>query len=208
MPVDSNDKVRPGLGAALEDGDKLTFTKVAGRRRSASPRPSTSARVKKQRRRACTPTSPRPSAPAGPAAARCVYKVTLRERQGRQAQGAAQHRAARAGRRDRQGRHQGAPGARAGPGSNYASGSSVWDRIAACESGGNWAQHRQRLLRRPAVQPGHLAGVRRLRPPGPEQPRGADRRRRARPCRRGRLRRLAALCGAARLTQRRIGSPA
>ncbi len=52
-------------------------------------------------------------------------------------------------------------------------------------------EHRQRLLRRAAVQPRHLAGVRRLRPAGPEQPRAADRRGRAGPRRRGRLRRLA-----------------
>ena len=42
-------------------------------------------------------------------------------------------------------------------------------------------EHRQRLLRRAAVQPRHLAGVRRLRPAGPEQPRAADRGRRAGP---------------------------
>ena len=40
-----------------------------------------------------------------------------------------------AGRRDRQGRHQGGAGGRA----NFAGGSSVWDRLAQCESGGNWA---------------------------------------------------------------------
>ena len=39
--------------------------------------------------------------------------------------------------RDRRGRHQGAPGA--GADGNYASGSTVWDQLAQCESGGNWA---------------------------------------------------------------------
>ncbi|VXA90343.1 hypothetical protein CURTO8I2_10035 [Curtobacterium sp. 8I-2] len=42
-------------------------------------------------------------------------------------------------------------------------------------------QHRQRLLRRPAVQPRHLAGERWRWQPRLRQPRGPDRRRRARP---------------------------
>ena len=42
-------------------------------------------------------------------------------------------RPARAGRRDRQGRHQGAAAA------NFAGGNTVWDPLAQCEAGGNWA---------------------------------------------------------------------
>ena len=62
---------------------------------------------------------------------------------------------ARAGRRDRPGRHQGAPAA-----ANFAGGSTVWDPLAAVRVRRQLGhQHRQRLLRRPAVQPGHLAGA-------------------------------------------------
>ena len=56
-------------------------------------------------------------------------------------------------------------------------------------------QHRQRLLRRPPVQPRHLAGLRRHRPPEPAPPRDADRHRDQAPRRLRRLRRLAALLG-------------
>ena len=55
------------------------------------------------------------------------------------------------------------------------SGGGRWDALARCEAGGNWAQHRQRLLRRPPVQPGHLAGPRRLGPAQPGQPQRPDR---------------------------------
>ena len=45
---------------------------------------------------------------------------------------------------------------------------SVWDKIAQCESGGNWShQHRQRLLRRPAVQRRDVAQRRRTGPAAP-----------------------------------------
>ncbi len=59
----------------------------------------------------------------------------------------------------------------------------VWDadrRVRVRRQLGH--QHRQRLLRRTPVQPRHLGGVRRRAgPAAPEQPRGADRRRRTRP---------------------------
>nr|WP_278259876.1 G5 domain-containing protein [Nocardioides convexus] len=54
---------------------------------------------------------------------------------------------------------------------NYAGGSSVWDKARAVRV--RWQlgdQHRQRLLRRPAVQRQHLALLRRQRPPAPGLP--------------------------------------
>ncbi len=55
---------------------------------------------------------------------------------------------------------------------------SVWDRLAQCESGGNWSINTgQRLLRRPAVLAPDLEVDRRLRLPAREQPRAADRHR-------------------------------
>ena len=59
-------------------------------------------------------------------------------------------------------------------------------------------QHRQRLLRRPAVQPRHLAVLRRHRPAQPEQPRDPDRDRDQLRDASRRLRRLAGLRRAAR----------
>ena len=104
-------------------------------------------------------------------------------------------------------RHQGA----ARP-PNFAGGSTVWDALAQCESGGNWAdQHRQRLLRRPAVQPRHLAA----RYGGSGYPHQHSRETQIAiadegPRRHRRLRRLARLCRRARpppLTRRIAADP-
>ena len=59
-------------------------------------------------------------------------------------------------------------------------------------------QHRQRLLRRPPVQPRHLACLRRHRLPAPGLPRDPDRRRHPAPRRHRRLRLVARLRGQAR----------
>ena len=85
------------------------------------------------------------------------------------------------------------PGARRCSRANFSSGSSVWDAIAACESGGNWATN---------TGNGYygglqfsLAGLRRHQPPGPDQPRVPDLDRREGRCRRRWLRCMAALRG-------------
>ena len=105
----------------------------------------------------------------------------LRERQGRQPQGgrAAPCSASRSTRSSGVGtKERPAPA----PAANFAGGSSVWDRLAACESGGNWAIN---------TGNGYYGGLQfnlgtwhaygGSGPPGPEQPRDADRRRRAGP---------------------------
>ena len=61
-----------------------------------------------------------------------TYKVCLPQRRARRPQGAPPGRAPQAGRRDRAGRHQQSA-------VNYAAGNTVWDALAQCESGGNWA---------------------------------------------------------------------
>ena len=78
----------------------------------------------------------------------------------------------------------------------------VWDALAQCESGGNWAhQHRQRLLRRPAVQR-TAPGSRTAAAPTPRPRTSPAARSRSRSRRRSRpprwLRRLAGLRGRAR----------
>jgi uncharacterized protein YabE (DUF348 family) len=74
---------------------------------------------------------------------------------------------------------------------NFAGGSTVWGRLRVGRQLGH--QHRQRLLRRPPVQPGDLARLRRHRLPAPELPRDADRRRDATARRPRWLRRVAGL---------------
>ena len=80
------------------------------------------------------------------------------------------------------------------PSANFAGGGTVWDKIAAVRVRRQLGrQHRQRLLRRAAVQPRHVVVLRRTGHAAREQPRAADRGRRARRRCRGWLRRLAAL---------------
>ena len=63
-----------------------------------------------------------------------TYRIVYRNGELRSRKVAPAGRAAPAGRRDRQGRHQGAPAARTSPAA-----ARVWDPLAQCESGGNWA---------------------------------------------------------------------
>ncbi len=136
VDVDKHDQVEPGLGATIEDGDKLVFTNIRKVTRTVTetsrPRHHRADRRREVRRRVRD----------GPRGSRRQPRGDLqghdRERQGRRPQGRRDHRRAQAGRRDHQRRHQGAsqcPAASA----NFAGGSSVWDRLAQCESGGNWA---------------------------------------------------------------------
>jgi uncharacterized protein YabE (DUF348 family) len=148
-PVDGNDRVRPGLGAALDDGDLLAVTKVrvAQRREVQSVDSST---VTRQDAGMYTGTSDTVRA-ARDGSRRVVYRVTfengrpvkraivrsvvLREpvnglvKVGTKTRPAPQPAPAQAPAATR------APA----PAANYSSGSGAWDRIAACESGGNWA---------------------------------------------------------------------
>jgi uncharacterized protein YabE (DUF348 family) len=134
-PADSNDQVKPGLDAKLQDGDKVVLTKVRVVERRATESVGFGT-VKKQDSSLYTDQSK--TVRAGRDGSRKVlYRVTFEN-------GKAVKRKAlkvdvvrapvaeivRVGTKDRP-----APA----PTTNYAGGSSVWDRIAACESGGNWA---------------------------------------------------------------------
>ena len=187
-PADSNDRVKPGLGAVISDGDKLTLTKV----RVVQKRVAESigyGRVKKQDASMYTDESETVRA-GRPGSRKVLYKVTfengkvaarkavrstvLREPVNAIVKVGTKERPAPCALDQLRRREQ-----RLGPDR----------RVRVRRQLGR--EHRQRLLRRPAVQPRDLAVLRRLRPAGPAEPRGADRRRRAGPCRRGRLRRLA-----------------
>ncbi len=134
VKLDGNDQVKPAKKHVLEDGDRVVYTRVDVKKKrvkdesvdfstiereddSATEGETTVVREGRVRRPRRHLPSRRP------------------QRRGRQAQGAAVEDAPRAGRRDRRGRHG---RARARP-TNFAAGNSVWDRLAQCESGGNWA---------------------------------------------------------------------
>jgi uncharacterized protein YabE (DUF348 family) len=133
-PADGNDQVKPGLGAKIQDGDRLTLTKVRVVQRNVTEAINAGT-VKKQDSSMYTDESQ--TVRAGVDGRRKVlYKVTF-ENGERVASKAMRSNVLRqpvnaivkVGTKERP-----APAA-----ANYAGGSSAWDRIAACESGGNWA---------------------------------------------------------------------
>jgi uncharacterized protein YabE (DUF348 family) len=133
-PADGNDQVKPGLGATIEDGDKLTLTKVRVVQRKVTESIDAGT-VKKQDSSMYTDQS-RTLRAAVDGRRKVLYKVTFEngERVARKAMRSSVLRQpvnaiVKVGTKDR-------PVAVT---SNYSSGSSAWDRIAACESGGNWA---------------------------------------------------------------------
>ena len=134
-PADGNDQVKPGLGAKIEDGDKLTLTKVRVVQRKVTE-PIDAGTVKKQDSGMYTDQSKTLRA-AVDGRRNVVYKVTFKngERVARKAMRSSILREpvnaiVKVGTKERP-----APA----PAANYSGGSSVWDSIAACESGGNWA---------------------------------------------------------------------
>ena len=164
VKVDKHDRMKPAARPQIEDGDKIVFTDI----RIVTKHVKGEA-IDFEHRRARRRLVPRGRRPTSSAPARrrrnVTYQLTYRNGELDRAQG----RRARVSRqpvdRDRRGRHQGrAVGAelrrrqhrlgRARP-------------VRVRRQLGH--QHRQRLLRRPAVQPRHLAGLRRHRPPQPEQ---------------------------------------
>ncbi len=132
VKADGNDKIKPGLGSRLEDGDSLTLTKIrVVERRDTQGVGFDTVRREDDSMREGTTKTVRP----GRAGARSVlYRITFENGD-------------RADRKVLQSRVVRAPvnaivkvGTKAPVATtNYASGSSAWDRIAECESGGNWA---------------------------------------------------------------------
>ena len=134
-PADGNDQVKPGLGATIEDGDKLTLTKVRVVQRKVTESIDAGT-VKKQDSSMYTDESKTLRA-ATDGRRKVVYKITFEngERVARKALRSSILREpvnaiVKVGTKERP-----APA----PAANYSGGSSAWDRIAACESGGNWA---------------------------------------------------------------------
>ena len=137
VKADSNDKVKPGLSKRIADGDHLTLTKVRVAERTSTESIGF-ATVKKADARMYTDQTK--TLRSGQAGARSVtYKVTYENgKQTRRKQTGSRvlrqpvAQLVSYGTKER-------PAPAPAPTSNYAGGSSAWDAIAACESGGNWA---------------------------------------------------------------------
>ena len=133
-PADANDEVKPGLDATIQDGDKLVLTKVRVVERRVTEAVDFDT-VKKQDAGMYSDQS-RTVRAGRDGSRKVLYRVIFENGEvvERNALRVNVLRApvdaiVRVGTKERP-----APTT-----SNYATGSSVWDRIAACESGGNWA---------------------------------------------------------------------
>jgi uncharacterized protein YabE (DUF348 family) len=134
--ADSNDQVKPGLDAVLDDGDKVTLTKVrVAERRTTQPVGFDS--VKRSDSSMYTDQSR--TVRAGRSGSRAVVsKVTFKNGEAVNRKVLRSHlvrqpvaEIVRVGTKDRPAPQPSTP--------SYSGDGSAWDRIAACESGGNWA---------------------------------------------------------------------
>jgi uncharacterized protein YabE (DUF348 family) len=135
VTADRDDRVRPGVGAAVRDGDRITFTRVRVAQRAVTE--PVHFETTKQADADLFTDQTKSVRPGREGIRRITYRVTYEN-------GAVAARKAvrshvvrrpvnalvRYGTKERP-----APE----PTTNFAGGSSIWDRIAACESGGNWA---------------------------------------------------------------------
>ena len=145
VKADRNDKVKPGPAATLHDGDTLVYTRVNVLTRKAV-RAVAHGTVKKADAGMYTGQS-RTVRSGHNGARRIVYRVTTQNGKvtARRAVRSTVMRAPVSTVVSYGTKHRPAPKPRRtptptpAPTSNYAGGSSAWDRIAACESGGNWA---------------------------------------------------------------------
>jgi uncharacterized protein YabE (DUF348 family) len=135
VKVGKQDTVRPGLGHTLQDGDKIVFTDIRTVTRKVIQ--SVDFHTVKRSDSGMYTDQSRTVRDGKPGARKVVYRITYKN--GDVTKRKALHvtvlRApvdaiVKVGTKDRP-----APA----PAANYASGSSVWDKIAQCESGGNWA---------------------------------------------------------------------
>ncbi len=134
VKVDKLDEAKPGFGKRVEDGDKIVFTDVEKATRKVT---ESIAFGTVERTDSSMFEDEEDVVREGEAGARdATYKVTLRNGEvvARKLLKATVTREAvdrilAIGTKERP----------AAPAANYASGSSVWDSLAQCESGGNWA---------------------------------------------------------------------
>jgi uncharacterized protein YabE (DUF348 family) len=132
---DGNDQVKPGLGAAVRDGSRITFTRVKVVQRQVTEAVGFGTEKKADAGLYTDQTKTVRSGREG--SRRVTYKVTYHNSTvtSRKPVRATVVRrpvdaVVRYGTKERP-----APA----PATNFSGGSSIWDKIAACESGGNWA---------------------------------------------------------------------
>jgi uncharacterized protein YabE (DUF348 family) len=137
--ADGNDRVKPGLATRVQDGDKLTLTKVRVVQRKVVE--AVDFRTVEKTDSSMYSDESETVRAGRDGSRRVVYKITFvnGEPQARKALRVQMLRPAfseivRVGTKERP-----APAPAPAPAANYAGGGSAWDRIAACESGGNWA---------------------------------------------------------------------
>jgi uncharacterized protein YabE (DUF348 family) len=137
VKVDGNDKVKPGLGARVEDGSKIVYTNVRVVRRTATE--AVQHGTQKVADSGMYTDQTKTVRAGHDGSRRVTYRVVLENGKTtkRRAIGSTPLRApvstvVHYGTKER-------PAPTPAPTTNYAGGSSAWDRIAACESGGNWA---------------------------------------------------------------------
>ena len=132
VELDAYDKVRPGRSTAVADGDRIVFTDMAVRRRSVDGEriPAPVKRVEDDE----LPKGETEVVTEGAPGARDVtYKVLVRN-------GEVVKRTVLAQRVTRKPRTEVVRvGTQEAPAADFSGGNSVWDRLAQCESGGNWA---------------------------------------------------------------------
>lgn len=140
---DGNDKVKPGLGAKLRDGDRLTFTDVRVVHRSTVETVGFGTVKKADANMYSDQTKTVREGRDG--SRKLIYRVTLEN--GDVARRTVLSRnqvrtpvsaVVRYGTKERPAPAP-APEPTPAPAANYSGGSSIWDKIASCESGGNWA---------------------------------------------------------------------
>ena len=136
VDVDKHDEVRPGLGAALDDGDRVVFTNV--RKVTKKVTEAVSHDTVERTDSAMFEDESETVREGRDGTRRVVYKITLEN--GKVANRKAVEttvlrkpvaEVVRVGTKERPVEAPAAP--------NFAGGGTVWDQIANCESGGNWA---------------------------------------------------------------------
>jgi uncharacterized protein YabE (DUF348 family) len=141
VKVDGNDKVRPGLAAPIKDGDRLTWTDVRVARRTATQ--AVSAGTVKKADSGMYDDQTKTVRAGRDGSRKVVYRVVTEN--GKVAKRTAvrsilvRKPVAEVVRYGTKQRPAPAPAPASAPATNYSGGSSVWDSIASCESGGNWA---------------------------------------------------------------------
>ncbi len=129
VEVDANDETKPAVEHELADGDRVVFTDVRSTKKWIKGEYGRLRRRSSARTTRCTRARPAWSAPAPTALRNVTYRLIYRN--GKLAVRKVIHQKVL--------REPVDAIVNVGTASAYESGSTVWDALAQCESGGNWA---------------------------------------------------------------------